>query len=165
MLFPQPTFFGNQGHCTKPQLGYEIPQQIIALTGVSTYVVLLVLKTLFVILVLHPIAAGLSLLTLLSSLFLASHKLSIMALVFSIITALVSSVVFAIDIALLVVAKNQVKDIPDYKFAIAFGNAPWMGLAATILTWLAVIALSARACYCFGVRPFVVFLSKPSSRS
>jgi hypothetical protein len=135
-----------------------VPDAIIALTGISTSLVEAVLKGLLVILVLHPIAAGLSFVTLISSLFLASHPLSILALVLAIITALVSSVVFAVDLALVIVAKNQVSQLEDLQFAIQWGNAPWMGLAAVILTWLAVVALSARACYCFGVRRYVSVL-------
>jgi hypothetical protein len=135
-----------------------VPDAIIALTGISTSLVEAVLKGLLVILVLHPIAAGLSFVTLISSLFLASHSLSILALVLAIITALVSSVVFAVDLALVIVAKNQVSQLEDLQFAIQWGNAPWMGLAAVILTWLAVVALSARACYCFGVRRYVSVL-------
>jgi len=153
-VLDEPTFFTNNGECFGPQLGYAVPPALIALTGVSTSLVDAVLQGLLVILVLHPIAAGLSFATLICSLFLASHPLSILALVLAIITALVSSVVFAIDLALVIVAKNEVSQISqELQFAIQWGNAPWMGLAAVILTWLAVVALSARACYCFGVRP------------
>ncbi|KAJ7147467.1 actin cortical patch SUR7/pH-response regulator pali [Mycena crocata] len=148
----QPTFFTNTGKCFGPMLGYEVPNEIISLTGISSELVQAVLKGLLVILILHPIAAGLSFLTLISSLFLASHGLSILALVLSLITALVTSVVFAVDLALVIVAKSRVKQINTLQFAIQWGNAPWMGLTAAILTWLAVITLSARACYCFGVR-------------
>jgi hypothetical protein len=110
------------------------------------------------VLVFHPIAAGLSLATLVCSLFLASHKLSILALILAIITALVSTAVFAVDLAVVIIAKSQVAQITTVQFAIQWGNAPWMGLTAAILTWLAVITLSARACYCFGVRPCVEVL-------
>jgi len=147
-----PTLFSNNGECYGPRLGYVVPDSIIALTGLSESLVDDVLQGLLVILVLHPIAAGLSLATLVCSLFLASHKLSILALVLSIITAIVTTVVFAIDLALVLVAKGQVTQLAELQFAIQWGNAPWMALAAAVLTWLAVIALSARACYCFGVR-------------
>ncbi|KAJ7134576.1 hypothetical protein C8R44DRAFT_770861 [Mycena epipterygia] len=149
----EPTFFTNDGECIGPMLGYKVPESIIALTGVDPTLVQALLEGLLLVLVLHPVAAGLSLITLICSLFLASHSLSILALVLAIITALVSSVVFAIDLALVIVAKNQVAQINTLQFAIQWGNAPWMGLTAVILTWLAVITLSARACYCFGVRP------------
>jgi len=139
--------------CFGPQLGYSVPSNLIALTGVSPDIVDAILKALLLILILHPIAAGLSFITLLSSLFLASHKLSILSLVLAIVTALVSSVVFAIDLALVIVAKGQISSIDtELHFAIQWGSAPFLGLVAALLTWLAVITLSARACYCFGVR-------------
>ncbi|KAJ7670255.1 hypothetical protein B0H17DRAFT_204755 [Mycena rosella] len=149
----EPTFFSDTALCFGPQLGYVVPDDIITLLNINVTLVQFVLKGLLVVLVLHPIAAGLSLVTLVSSLFLASHSISILALVLSIVTALVSTAVFAVDLALVIIAKSQVKQITTVQFAIQWGNAPWMGLTAVILTWLAVIALSARACYCFGVRP------------
>ncbi|KAJ7212153.1 actin cortical patch SUR7/pH-response regulator pali [Mycena pura] len=141
------------GECFGPQLGYSVPPSLIALANVSPDIVDAILQALLVILILHPIAAGLSFITLLSSLFLASHKLSILSLVFAIVTALVSSVVFAVDLALVIVAKGQISSIDtELQFAIQWGSAPFLGLVAVLLTWLAVITLSARACYCFGVR-------------
>jgi len=151
-VLDEPTLLTNDGDCFGPQLGYTVPEDIIAVTGISADIVDDVLQVLLVILVLHPVAAGLSFVTLISSLFLASHKLSILALVLSIITAIVTSVVFAVDLALVIVAKSKVTDIDSLDFAIQWGNAPWMSLVAAVLTWLAVIALSAKACFCFGVR-------------
>ncbi|KAF7346261.1 hypothetical protein MSAN_01853300 [Mycena sanguinolenta] len=157
----EPSFFSDTAECFGPMLGYTVPADIIALTGVSTSIVNAVLKSLLVILVLHVVAAILSLITLASSLFLASHKLSILSLVFAIITAIVSSVVFAIDVAIVVVAKQQVPTLAanGLQFAIGWGNGPWLGLVAVILTWAAVIVLSMRACYCLGVRPDGKFLT------
>ncbi len=40
----------------------------------------------------------------------------------------------------------------DLKFAAEFGDGVWMVLAAVLSTWIAVGFLSARACYCCGVR-------------
>ncbi|KAF7299100.1 hypothetical protein MIND_00858300 [Mycena indigotica] len=149
----QPTFFSNFGQCFGPQIGYAIPQSIISLSGVSPEIINVVLQSLYVVLVLHLVAAGMSFLTLISSLFLASHTLSILALVLSIATALVSTVVFAIDLAVVLVAKDNISRLgTTLHFSAEWGNGPWLGLSAAILTWLAVIALSARACYCFGVR-------------
>ncbi|KAK7048317.1 hypothetical protein R3P38DRAFT_2868634 [Favolaschia claudopus] len=148
----QPTFFHDQSDCFGPQLGYKVPLEIIALTGVSTALVEAILKGLFVLLVLHPVAAGLSLVTLLSSLFLASHTISIISLILAIVTAIITTIVFAVDIAIVVIAKQQVQKLNEFQFEVVWGSAPFLGLVAALLTWLAVIALSARACYCFGVR-------------
>jgi hypothetical protein len=145
----------NAGECFGPKLGYTVPPDIIdqaSRAGISSSVVDLLLHGLVVLLVLHPVAAGLSFLTFINSLFLGSHAVSIVALILSIITALVSTIVFAIDLALVLVAKSKVKSISVGNFEVNWGNAVWMVLAATILTWIAVILLSARACYCCGIR-------------
>jgi len=142
----------NFGECIGPQLGYTIPPNLIALTGLNPSIVDILLKALVVLLVLHPVAASLSFITFVHSLFLGSHGVSIMALLFAVITSLVSTVVFAIDLGLVLVAKSKVKDITVAHFEVAWGNAVWMVLTATILTWAAVFLLSARACYCCGVR-------------
>lgn len=65
-----------------------------------------------------------------------------------------SSIVLAIDIALVVVADSKVKNMGDLRVKVSFGNAVWMILVAVALTWGAVISLSARACYCLGVRRY-----------
>lgn len=145
----------NPGKCFGPKLGYTIPADIIdqaSRAGISSSVVGILLHGLVVLLVLHPVAAGLSFLTFINSLFLGSHAVSIVALILSVITALVSTIVFAIDLALVLVAKSKVKSISVGNFEVNWGNAVWMVLAATILTWIAAILLSARACYCCGIR-------------
>ncbi|KAJ7644094.1 hypothetical protein FB45DRAFT_896889 [Roridomyces roridus] len=153
-----PTFFANNGECFGPMLGYTIPADIVALTDISQGVINAVSQVLLFVLVLHPIAAGLSFITLFSSLFLASHGLTILSLVLAIITAMVTTAVFGIDLALVLVAKSQLPSLEgELQLGVQWGNAPWMGLAAAVLTWMAVIALSARACYCMGVRPSTKF--------
>jgi hypothetical protein len=141
--------------CFGPKLGYTIPPDVISLAslaGISPNVVNILLHSLVLLLVLHPVAAILSFITFFNSLFLGSHTVSIIALVFSVITALMSTIVFAVDLALVVVARNNVKSITVGHFSVDFGNAVWMVLAATIMTWIGVILLSARACYCCGFK-------------
>jgi hypothetical protein len=152
----QPTLLTNDGECFGPKLGYDIPTSITDLVGVSPSLVQAILKGLLVILILHPINAVLSLLSLISSLFLASPGLAILALILTIITALVSSVVLAVDLTLVIVAKNKVPELTNNGFVVEWGNAVWMVLVAVIFTWLATILLSARVCYCCGVRRSVV---------
>ena len=84
------------------------------------------LKGLEILLVLHPVAAGLSLLTLLPALFLGHHGVSICALIMALLTAIVSSITLAADIALVIVAKSKVKDLTVAKFRVNFGNGVWM---------------------------------------
>lgn len=151
---PQSVFDGPDqfDECFGPQIGYTIPSNLISLTGLDPSIIQIVLQGLFVILVLHPISAGLSFITFLNSLFLGSHAVSISALFFAIVTALVSTVVFAIDLVIVVVAKSRIGEITVAHLAVDFGNAIWLMLVGVIMTWTAVALLSARACYCCGVR-------------
>ena len=142
----------NFDECFGPQLGYTIPANVVSLIGLSPSVVQILLNALVVLLVLHPVAASLSFLTFINSHFLGHHAVSIVALILAIITSLVSTAVFAVDLALVLVAKANVKNINIGTFNILWGNAVWMVLVATLLTWIAVGLLSARACYCCGVR-------------
>ncbi|KZP28507.1 hypothetical protein FIBSPDRAFT_852648 [Athelia psychrophila] len=147
------TLFNGNGNCTKAALGYTIPTEYLTALGVSTSLVSLLLRAVTILLVLHPVAAGLALVTFLQSLFLGTHGVSIVALITCLLTAIVSSVTLAADIALVVVAKGKLKDLANLvDFEVAFGNAVWMIVVAVALTWIAVVFLSARACYCCGVR-------------
>ena len=148
----KPSLLDNNGQCFGPKLGYEVPSSILSLVGIYSPFVGILLKGLLVLLILHPITAGLSFLSFTSSLFLGSHTFSIISLVITIATALLSTVMFATDLAIVIVAKNKVDSLPGLSFELNYGNAIWMMLAGMVLTWLAVILLSARACYCCGVR-------------
>lgn len=138
--------------CFGPKLGYDIPPSVTDLAGISPTLAQAVEKGLLVILVLHPIAGGLATLGFIWSLFLASHPAAIFSLFIAIVTAIVASVVFAIDLALVIVARNEISSLPAFHLAVDWGNAVWMVLVAVVMTWLAVISLSARVCYCCGVR-------------
>ncbi|KAJ3575272.1 hypothetical protein NP233_g1199 [Leucocoprinus birnbaumii] len=146
-----PSVLNNNGFCLGPRLGYEVPSAVQSLIGVSNDVVNAVEVSLRVVLVLHPVAAGLAFVAFITSLFLASHAVSILTLFISIVAALLVTIVFGIDLALVLVARNQVKNLEDLNFEVDFGNGVWMVLAALILIWVSVILLSARACYCCGV--------------
>jgi len=148
----QPTWFTNNGVCYGPMLGYNIPSDLTTLAGVSPLLVQAVEQTLLVILVLHPVAAGFSFIGFIFSFFLGPHRIAIFALVVTILAAIVGSVVLAIDLALVILVRNKIIDQIPYHFQVIFGPGTWMVLAAVVMTWLAVILLSARACYCCGVR-------------
>lgn len=109
------------------------------------------LEALTFILVLHPICAVLCFLSAIVSFFSRIHGYAVLALVLSIITALITSVSCAIDISIVAVAMNEVDEITTFQFEILWGNAPWMTLSATILLWSAVILFSAIICGCCGV--------------
>ncbi|KAI9441459.1 actin cortical patch SUR7/pH-response regulator pali [Lactarius indigo] len=144
---------GSTGECIGPQLGYTIDPQTIAVVTDEQDLANLILKGLSVLLILHPIAAGLALLTLIpvtASCFVYHHLPWIISLVLSVPTAIASTVVFAADLALVIVARQKVKDHPTLNVSIDFGNGVWMVLVSTLFTWIAMVLLAARLCRCCG---------------
>jgi len=148
-----PSVLHDDGLCYGPKLGYAnvIPDALLAEIGLSQATVNDVLKGLLVVLILHIVAAGVSLLALFASLFLASHGMAILSLVLTIITAILSTVVFVVDAVMVAVARNKLPGLTDNGLGVEIGNAVWLVLAALIASWLGTIFLSARACYCCGV--------------
>jgi len=143
----------NSEICVGPKLGYNVSSFVdLNEAGISSDIVAVVENALFVVLVLHPVSAGLALLSLIFSLFLASHAFSILTLILTIINALVSTVSMAIDLALVLVARSRLPSLGTFSIAVDFGNGVWMTVAGVALTWIGVVLLSARACYCLGVR-------------
>ncbi|KAG9312184.1 hypothetical protein JVU11DRAFT_7481 [Chiua virens] len=144
----------TDGLCYGPQLGYTIPTSLLAAAGLSTSLANIAETALLLLLSLHLVAAGLSTVIFILSFFLHVHAVAIIALILAIVTAIVGSVVFAADVALVVEVKNNINSLASgVSFSVDFGNGVWMILVAMVLTWVAVVVLSARACYCCGVRP------------
>jgi len=69
-----------------------------------------------------------------------------------VVAGLLGTVVFGIDLAIVIIAKNEIKNTGFLEFDVQFGNGVWMMLVSVISIWVAVVLLSARACYCCGVR-------------
>ena len=147
--------FPDEPLCFGPQLGYAVPAYLAEVVQVSQTVLDTVQKALLVVLVLHPVVAGLALLNLFFSIMLAifstTQALAVINLVIAVITAIFASVSMGIDIALILVARSKLKDLDQFSFAVDFGNAVWIVVAGVALNWTAVVLLSARACYCLGI--------------
>ncbi|KAF8271126.1 hypothetical protein EI94DRAFT_1770589 [Lactarius quietus] len=146
--------FGVWGFCASSELSGS-PTECVDHRVITnqTELVDIILKGLTILLVLHPIAAGLALLTLMpvAASCLVYHKLPwILSLVLSVPTAIVSTIVFAADLALVIVARNKATDYSAIHLSIDFGNGVWMVLVSTLFTWIAMVLLSARVCRCFG---------------
>lgn len=109
-----------------PYFLFTVSLVVKKLLGISPSLVGALLKGLQVLLVLHPVSAGLSCLTFIQALFLGNHGVSVCALIIAILTAIISSVTLAADLALVIVAKSKVKDLTIAKFEVEFGNAVWM---------------------------------------
>jgi hypothetical protein len=152
-VLDQPTFFGNDGECVGPQLGYTVDPKFIEVVTNEPELADIILKVLTVLLVLHPIAAGLAFLTLLpviASCCVYHHAPWIISLVLSVPTAIISTIVFAADLALVIVAKHKLKEQHTVNLTISYGNGVWIVLVSTFFTWVAMFLLAARVCYCCG---------------
>lgn len=136
--------------CSSPALGYTIPQAILDYTGYASLIDAVV-EGLTVILVLHPICAGLAFVCMFTSLFLESHAMCITSLVISVLTVILACAVFAADIALVLVARVRVPQLTAFSYYVNWGPAVWMILTGLILLWVGMILLSVVACECCGV--------------
>jgi hypothetical protein len=132
-------------------LGYDVPDYVATDIGLSPTLIAVVQKALLVVLVFHPIVAGMSLLNFIAAFFLGSHTIAILVLVFTILTSIVATVALGIDLGLVLAAKAELTTLSNVHFEVIFGNGVWMILTAVVLCWLAIITLSARTCYCLGV--------------
>lgn len=139
-------------NCVGPQLGYQITPSLASLAGLSAQATNILSKALLILLILHPIAAGLALIALFFSLFLHSNCAAIFASVAAVLSGLAGGIVFAADIAVVVVARQKLATITNSQFTVLFGDGVWMVLAAVCLTWVAVFVLLARTCHCCGVK-------------
>ncbi|CUA74975.1 hypothetical protein RSOLAG22IIIB_01610 [Rhizoctonia solani] len=129
------------GYCSRTRLGYDIDNQLLELLGLDNLNDILSRGLTFV-LVLHPIACGLAFLALLFALMLLcrpARLASVMALVFSVLAAIVATVAFAIDVALTTIAKNKVGDATDGNLKVTYGAVPWMTLGAMVALWAATV--------------------------
>jgi len=146
-----PTILTNDGQCTPIRLGYNVPADLLALTGYPQLAGV-VLEGLTVLLVLHPICAALAGIGSFTSLFLSSQCMTVFSLVTTIFTAIIGTVALAADLSLEIVAMDEVQPLTDGAVDVGWGNGVWMVLVAVILSWVSVILLSGVACSCCGVR-------------
>ena len=138
------------GHCYGPSVGYKIPESVLQVTGYQD-LAQAVLKGLTALLILHPIVAALSLIGAGTSLFLESHAIHIISLIVTIVNTILSSVVFAADLAINIVARNKVPALTGANIAVEWGNGVWLVLVGVVLSWLGIILLSIPICQCCGL--------------
>jgi len=147
---------GNQpatlANCVGPQLTYQIPPSLSNLIGLSTQTTDILSKALLILLILHPVAAGLTLIALFFSLFLHATCAAVLASLAAVLSALTAAIVFAADIAIVIVSRQKLQALPNSQYTVLFGDGVWMVLVAVCLTWVACFVLLARACHCCGVR-------------
>ncbi|KAJ8078663.1 hypothetical protein PM082_012946 [Marasmius tenuissimus] len=130
--------------CSDRQLGYAFDSTVAD-----------VLQTTTAALVLHPIACGLTFLSLLVSLFMlrrgsngTSRLPSLLTLGIGILTALLTTVVFLIDVIFVAVVRGRINDRTDGAISLDYGNAVWMVLGAAIALWIAMFGACGGVCGC-----------------
>jgi len=135
------------------KLGYTIDPTFLAVVTNEPDLANLILKALTILLILHPIAACLAFITaipVIASCCVYHRATWIISLVLSVPTAIVSTIVFAADLALVIVARHKLKQQHKVNITISFGNGVWIVLVGMLFTWAALVLLSARACGCCG---------------
>ncbi|KAG8837946.1 hypothetical protein FRC20_006551, partial [Serendipita sp. 405] len=139
----------DYGDCSPPEVGYTLNPAILSTLGLSATLYDIIIQGLVSVLLIHPVVATMTLVTMVPSVLLFSHSARIVTLVLNVFSAILSTVVSALDIAIILVAKTQIiraQELYDMeenlglKFRLSFGNAPWLGLVATVVLWAAVVA-------------------------
>jgi hypothetical protein len=76
----------------------------------------------------------------------------IFSLVTTIIGAILSTVVFGIDVAIVNAVRTGVREYlgENTNISVLYGREIWMSLAAVVLLWTAVVSHSVVSCYCCG---------------
>ncbi|KAJ7452522.1 pali-domain-containing protein [Mycena galericulata] len=138
--------------CSKAHLGYTFDSTVAKALHVSGFENL-ISKSLTAVLALHPVVAALTFVTLLISLFMlrrgsngTSRLPSLLALIMGLLTAVLTTVVFLIDVILVAVVRSHVHKDTDGALTLTWGNAVWMTLVATILLWIANVGACAGVC-------------------
>ena len=107
-----------------------------------------------VTLILHPISACLTFLAMIFSFRLAVHGWAAFVLVIAVLAGITSTGAFALDLALVVHARNQLSFMLSQESSglhVEYGNAVWMTLAGVGCVWASIVLLAARVCYCCGI--------------
>jgi len=138
--------------CSKAHLGYTFDSTVANALHVSGFENL-ISKTLTGVLALHPVVVALTFVTLLISLFMlrrgtngTSRLPSLFALIIGLVTAILTTVVFLIDVVLVAVVRKHVHNETHGVLTLTWGNAVWMTLVAAILLWIANVGACAGVC-------------------
>ncbi|KIM49221.1 hypothetical protein M413DRAFT_438387 [Hebeloma cylindrosporum] len=131
----------KDGRCSKAHLGYTIDSTVADALNADGLLDL-ISRTTTAALVLHPLAAGLTFLTLLISLFIlkrgsngTSRLPSFVTLAIGSLAAFLTTVVFLIDVILVAVIRKRVRKATDGDIDLVWGNAVWMVLGAAVASW------------------------------
>ncbi|KIO20098.1 hypothetical protein M407DRAFT_30220 [Tulasnella calospora MUT 4182] len=150
---PTPKYEMNQA-CYGPQVGYKISPVILNLIQ-SNELANVLLDSLTPVLIIHPVACGLTLLTAIPTiihLFKTTIPgfVEVCTLLIGIIPTLVTTIDVVVDIVFVIVARQRIDKVTQ-TLAVYWGPAVWMTCAATACLWVGLIGLAAYACGCCGL--------------
>ncbi|KAF8894553.1 actin cortical patch SUR7/pH-response regulator pali [Infundibulicybe gibba] len=135
--------------CSPRHLGYSIDLTAANAVGFRQLETV-ISRTTTAAFVIHPIAAAFAFVTLLISLFMlrrgsngTSRLASIVTLSFGLLTTLLTTIVFLIDVILVAVVRGRVRDITDGTIDLNWGNAVWMALGAALALWFSMFGACA----------------------
>ncbi|KIM31268.1 hypothetical protein M408DRAFT_320236 [Serendipita vermifera MAFF 305830] len=151
----------DYGVCTAPRIGYTIDSAILSTIGISQTDYALISKALTSFLVVHSLVACMTFLSMVPGFMPFWNPFRVTSLTFNIISAVLSTLVAAVDLAIVIVAQQKLTTLIQQQgdsiahlgieVSLSIGVAPWMGLAAAIVLWAAVIVGSILLCdCCFG---------------
>lgn len=69
-----------------------------------------------------------------------SRRTAFCILFLGLLTALLSTIIFLIDVILVAIVRHRIKNDSDGIISLGWGNAVWMTLGATIVLWLALVS-------------------------
>jgi len=133
------------GQCSKRQLGFTVSPELEQLLTVIDKETLVntVQHGLSVVLVLHPIVCALTFLALVLAIVARIKKndrvWDLWTTIVGFVVAVLTTVLFAVDIAICVIAKHKLRNDTEGVATVNWGNAPWLVLVAAIFLWLAVL--------------------------
>ncbi|KAK4690034.1 hypothetical protein P7C73_g35, partial [Tremellales sp. Uapishka_1] len=135
--------------CTHPKVGYTLDPTFFG-ENVDSRFQSAVAKGVSGALILNPIAcglAGISLLLAFVAWLFGWRIFEILTLLTLFLSALLAWIVWAIDLALVLIARHRIKDYSNNVFTGHIGNAVWLGLAAAIILSFAICTAT---CGVFG---------------
>jgi len=110
-------------------------------------------STLTAVLVLHPVTCALTFLALLAAIHAAvrpSRRGSLLTMIVAGLAALIGTIVFFIDVAVVAMSEKDLKKATDDILDITWGNAVWLALGAIIGLWAACVGSCFAICACGG---------------
>lgn len=136
----------TSAYCSPAHLGWTFDEKVASYLGAVKTLENTISTATTLPFVLHPVAAALSFLTFIVSLFLLRAKpanpqriTSIITFVLGSLAVAVTTIAFLVDVIVVGILKGKVRDDTDGLVLLNYGNAVWLTLVAAIALWLAII--------------------------